>query len=117
MIYIIMSNVKIEDALKEEEVVKEIPRFGSDWKAVEGTKTHPNHWSKDDQRYFGLADFGDKVLMDEGGVGEWAVDLVSCELKVDPKVTSAKDFVNMVRADALSGKMTVDQIFKKYCCD
>ncbi len=112
-----MTDIQTTDALKEEEVVKEIPRFGDEWKPVEGTKTHPNDWSEDDQKYFGLADFGDKVLMDEDGVGGWAVDLVCCELKVDPKVTSAREFATMVRADALSGKMTVDQIFAKYCCN
>ena len=112
-----MNDIKIEDALKEEEVVKEMPRFGDEWKPVEGVRTKPNDWSKDDQRWFGLADFGDKTLMDEDGVGGWAVDLVCCDLKVDPSVTSAKDFANMVRADALSGQMTVDQIFAKYCCN
>ncbi len=112
-----MNDIQTTDALKEEEVVKEMPRFGDEWKPVEGVRTKPNDWSKDDQKYFGLADFGDKTLMDEDGVGEWAVDLVSCELKVDPSVTSAVDFVKMVRADALSGQMSVDDIFKKYCCD
>lgn len=126
-----MSDVTVEttDATPKEEVVdadseakevvakQEIPRFGDDWKPVEGTITRPDEWSKDDIQYFYTADFGDKTLMDEDGVGEWAVDLYNCSLKVDPSVTSAKDFVTMVRADALSGTMTVDDIFKKYCCD
>jgi len=99
----------------EAEVDKEIPRFGDDWKPVEGVRTGPDDWSKDDQKWFGLADFGDKTLMDEDGVGEWGNDLVNCVLKVDPKVTSAADFAKMVRADALSGKMTVEDIFNKYC--
>lgn len=121
-----MSDVTVEttDPTPKEEVVdaeaeveKEIPRFGDDWKPVEGTITRPDEWSKDDIQYFYTADFGDKTLMDEDGVGEWAVDLYNCSLKVDPSVTSAKDFVTMVRADALSGKMTVDDIFNKYCVD
>ena len=126
-----MSDVTVEttDATPKEEVVdadseakevvaeQEIPRFGDDWKPVEGVRTHPHDWSTDDQKYFGSADFGDKTLMDEDGVGEWSNDLVNCYLKVDPSVTSARDFATMVRADALSGTMTVDDIFKKYCCD
>ncbi len=125
-----MSDVTVEttDATPKEEVVaseepdseaKEvvIPRFGDDWKPVEGTNTHPHDWSKDDIKYFGKASWGDNILMDEDGVGEWGDDLVNCHLKVDPSVTSARDFVTMVRADAVSGKMTVDDIFKKYCVD
>ena len=119
-----MSDVTVEttDPTPKEEVVdaeaeveKEIPRFGDDWKPVEGTITRIHDWSMDDQKWFGLGDFGDKTLMDEDGVGGWSCDLVNCSLKVDPKVTSAKDFVTMVRADALSGKMTVEDIFNKYC--
>ena len=128
-----MSDVTVEttDATPKEEVVdavvpseepeaevvakEEIPRFGDDWKPVEGVRTHLHDWSMDDQKWFGKGDFGDKTLMDEDGVGGWSCDLVNCYLKVDPSVTSAKDFVTMVRADALSGKMTVEDIFNKYC--
>ena len=82
-----MSDVTVEttDATPKEEVVdavvpseepeaevvakQEIPRFGDDWKPVEGVRTHFHDWSKDDQKWFGLGNFGDNTLMDEDEVG------------------------------------------------
>ena len=118
-----MSDVTVEttDATPKEEVVEvsdsEAESDGAEvWAAVEGVRTAPGDWSKEDITYFGHADWGDKILKDEDGGGDWGCELINCWLKVDPSVTSASDFVTMVRNDALNGKMTVEDIFNKYVC-
>ena len=87
------------------------------WKAVPDAATTLSDWSTDDLKVFEEQDFGDTVLVDEEGQGGWGWDLVNCRLMVDPTVTSAADFVKLVRADAEGGEMTVAQIFDKYACD
>ena len=113
-------SAKIENAPKEEEVVVDsepvAEALAEDaWAPAEGVKTKFNDWSPEDWAVFHLQDFGDTILLDEDGQSGWSGDLVSCELRVDPSVTSAMDFVKMVRADAEGGQMTVEDIFNKYC--
>lgn len=87
------------------------------WKPVEDVATTLSDWTDDDIQVFTSQDFGDTVLLDEEGQGGWSWDLVNSRLMVDPTVTSASDFVKLVRADAEGGEMTVAQIFDKYACD
>ena len=74
-------------------------------------------WSSEDMEYFEKASanglWGDKELKDEYGEGDWAWELIHCEL-IKETFTDAKDLVEKVSKDAKSGDFTVEDIFNKY---
>lgn len=71
-------------------------------------------WTDDEIKLFESSDLGDKSLKDEDGDFGWGWELIHCELKPET-FTDVPDLIKKIKADAVSGDFTVEDIYNKYC--